>query len=130
GYTAMARHITNAGAMYALVSHGLGRPAGVGAAWIAAAGYSVLQLSLYGLLGLQAASLLDQWTGASVPWWAAALAAWGLITLLGIGAVDLNATVLAALLVVEIAVVLLFSGSNFAHPAGGSISFAALDPAA
>ncbi|HEV2893938.1 MAG TPA: amino acid permease, partial [Actinomycetota bacterium] len=30
GYVAMARHITNAGALYAFVSRGLWRPAGVG----------------------------------------------------------------------------------------------------
>jgi hypothetical protein len=33
GYVAMARHITNAGALYAFVSRGLGRPFGVGAPW-------------------------------------------------------------------------------------------------
>jgi amino acid transporter len=35
GYVAMSRHITNAGAFYTYVTHGLGRPAGVGAAAIA-----------------------------------------------------------------------------------------------
>lgn len=130
GYTAMARHILNAGAMYAFVAHGLGRPAGVGAAWIAAAGYSAMQAGLYGILGASAVSLVDHLFGVSVPWWALALAAWALIAITGIGAVDLNAGVLAVLLVAEIAVVLLFSASNFAHPAGGQFSFAALDPAA
>lgn len=37
GYVAMARHITNAGALYAYISRGLGRPAGVGAALAALA---------------------------------------------------------------------------------------------
>jgi putative peptidoglycan lipid II flippase len=31
----MSRHITNAGAFYAYVSNGLGRPLGVAAAWVA-----------------------------------------------------------------------------------------------
>ncbi|WP_100447250.1 APC family permease [Glycomyces xiaoerkulensis] len=128
GYIAMARHITNAGAMYAFVARGLGRLPGVGAAWIAATAYSALQISLYGLLGLQAASLLDRFFSLAVPWWAAALAAWALIALLGTHAVGLNAGVLAVLLVVEIAIVLVFTGSNFLHPVGGSVSFAALDP--
>ncbi|WP_211228519.1 APC family permease [Glycomyces tenuis] len=130
GYTAMARHITNAGAMYAFVARGLGRPAGVGAAWVAACSYSALQVSLYGLLGLQGAALIERFTGAVVSWSVPALAAWALITVLGTRAVDLNAAVLAVLLAVEIAVVAVFSVSNLLHPAGGSLSFGALSPAA
>ena len=49
GYVAMARHITNAGALYAYISRGLGRPAGVGAAlallamvWSGLANYATL----------------------------------------------------------------------------------------
>lgn len=51
GYVAMARHITNAGALYAYVSRGLGRPAGVGAALVAALAYNLLQVGLYGMFG-------------------------------------------------------------------------------
>ena len=40
GYVAMSRHITNAGAFYTYVTHGLGRPAGVGAAWMALFAYN------------------------------------------------------------------------------------------
>jgi amino acid transporter len=49
GYVAMARHITNAGALYAYISRGLRRPAGVGAAlallamvWSGLANYATL----------------------------------------------------------------------------------------
>jgi amino acid transporter len=51
GYVAMARHITNAGALYAYISRGLGRPAGVGAALVAALAYNLLQVGLYGMFG-------------------------------------------------------------------------------
>src|SRR5882762_9773597 len=40
GYVAMARHITNAGAFYAFVTRGLGKPAGVSAALIAVLAYN------------------------------------------------------------------------------------------
>ncbi|GAB4001664.1 hypothetical protein GCM10029992_37790 [Glycomyces albus] len=128
GYLAMARHITNAGAMYAFVSHGIGRIPGVGVAWIAATSYSALQIGLYGLLGWQASALAYQLLGLHVPWWAAALTAWALIALLGTHAVDINAGVLAVLLAAEIVIVAVFSASNLLHPAGGAVSFAALDP--
>ncbi|MQM27626.1 APC family permease [Glycomyces albidus] len=128
GYTAMARHIANAGAMYAFVARGLGRVPGVAAAWVAATAYCALQISLYGLLGITAQGLFER-TGLSLPWWVFALAAWVLVGLLGTRAVDINAKVLAVLLTVEVAVILLFSVSNFAHPADG-LSFASLSPSA
>ena len=56
GYVAMARHVTNAGAFYALITRGLGRPAGVAAALVALLSYSFLQIGLYGALGPAAAS--------------------------------------------------------------------------
>ena len=58
GYVAMSRHITNAGAFYTYVTHGLGRPAGVGAAWMALLAYNALQVGFYGIIGAAAAPLL------------------------------------------------------------------------
>jgi len=43
GYLAMARYITNAGALCAYVARGLGRPVGIGAAPVAAIAYNLLQ---------------------------------------------------------------------------------------
>src|SRR5690625_7396647 len=34
GYVAMSRYVTNAGAFYAYIARGIGKPFGVGAAWI------------------------------------------------------------------------------------------------
>ncbi|MCD0444974.1 APC family permease [Glycomyces sp. A-F 0318] len=126
GYTTMSRHITNAGAMYAFIARGLGRIPGVAAAWVAATSYCAMQACLYGLLGVTAEGVMDR-IGLTVPWWAAALVAWLLIGLLGTRAVDINAKVLAVLLMVEIAVILLFSASNFMNAADG-LSLAPLSP--
>src|SRR2546425_8098942 len=56
GYVAMSRHITNAGAFYAFVARGLGRPTGVAAALVALVSYNLLQVGLYGAFGPGAAS--------------------------------------------------------------------------
>ena len=66
GYVAMSRHITNAGAFYTYVTHGLGRPAGVGAAWMALFAYNALQVGLYGIIGAAAAPLFADWFGVDV----------------------------------------------------------------
>ncbi|MEV3938087.1 APC family permease [Glycomyces sp. NPDC049804] len=126
GYTTMSRHITNAGAFYAFIARGIGRIPGVGAAWVAATAYCAMQISLFGLLGLTAEGVMAR-MGLDAPWWACALVAWLLIGLLGTRAVDINAKVLAILLLVEIAVILLFSASNFANAADG-VPLAAMSP--
>jgi amino acid transporter len=129
GYVAMSRHVANAGAFYAYVSQGLGRPAGVGTAWVALIAYNLLQVGLYGVIGFVANELLALWFGVSVPWWLIALAAWAIVGLLGLQQVDINGRVLAVLLCLEVAVIVLFAGASLANPHEGSVSFTTLDPA-
>jgi amino acid transporter len=130
GYVAMARHVAHAGAFYAFVSRGLGRPAGVAAAWVALLAYSALQVGLYGGIGAAATPLLEQWFDVRVAWWVIALAAWLVVALLGVLRVDLNGGVLAVLLVVEIAVIVVFSAASLLWPEdGGGLTFDALAPA-
>jgi amino acid transporter len=69
GYVAMARYITNAGALYAYISRGLGRPAGVGAALVAAIAYNLLQVGLYGMFGPTLAGYLADKVGLDLSWW-------------------------------------------------------------
>lgn len=69
GFSAMSTRISNAGAFYAYIAAGLGRPMGIGAAFGAMVSYSALQLALYALFGFFSADLLLQQTGIAVPWW-------------------------------------------------------------
>ncbi|MFC8851169.1 MULTISPECIES: APC family permease [unclassified Micromonospora] len=128
GYVAMARRVENAGAFYAYVSRGLGRPAGVGAAWVALLAYNALQVGLYGAVGAAATPVLERLFGVAPAWWVVALVAWALVAVLGLLRVDVNGMVLAVLLVAEIAVILVFDLGQLGHPAGGSVSLAALSP--
>lgn len=128
GYVAMARQVTNAGAFYAYISH-LGRPLGVGAAWVALVAYNALQVGLYGLLGATAAPLVEEQLGVLLPWWAIAGVCWLLVAILGQQAVDLNGRVLAVLLLAEVAVIVVLSASNVLHPVSGSVDLVALSPA-
>lgn len=128
GYVAMARHISHAGAFYTYITHGLGRPAGVAASFVAVLAYNALQIALYGGLGVAAAGLSQERLGWAGPWWVFALGAWLIVAVLGVLRVDLNGKVLAVLLCAEIAVVVVYDVAELAHPAGGAISLAALDP--
>jgi amino acid transporter len=123
GYVAMSRHISNAGAFYTYVTHGLGRPAGVGAAWMALFAYNALQVGLYGIIGAAVAPLLEQWFGITTSWWVIALVAWAIVGTLGVLRVDINGMVLAVLLLTEITIILVYSISYLTIPAAGEITF-------
>lgn len=127
GYVAMARQVTNAGAFYAYIAQ-MGRPLGVGGAWIALVAYNALQVGLYGLLGTVASATLANNFGIELPWWVIAAVCWLLVAILGLQAVDLNGRVLAILLVAEIAIIAVLSVSNVLNPASGSLDMVSLNP--
>jgi amino acid transporter len=128
GYVAMSRRVLNAGAFYTYVTHGLGKPAGVGAAFVAVVAYNLMQTGLYGGFGVVAHDFASDRLGLSAPWWMWALAAWATIAVLGGRRIDLNSRVLAVLLIGEIAVALLLAVAHVSHPAGGAVSFTTLSP--
>lgn len=122
GYAAMSRHISNAGAFYAYIAQGLGRIPGVGAAFVALVAYNAMQVGLYGLLGAVTAGFLEAQFGIVLPWWIVALVFLAIIAFLGYRRIDLNARVLAVLLVCESLVVLVFDVSQLtAAPQGLSL---------
>lgn len=128
GYVSMSRYITNAGAFYTYVTHGLGRPLGVGTAWMALLAYNGLQIGLYGVIGDAVNPLLKEWFGIETKWYIIALGTWLIVSILGLLRVDINGKVLALLLCAEIILILIYDFADLAKPAGGSISFAALNP--
>jgi len=129
GYVAMARHISNAGAFYAFISRGLGRPVGVGAALIAVVAYNMLQVGLYGAFGFNFASYAADNFGLHAAWWIWALAAWAVVAILGLVRVDLSGKVLGVLLSAELVVLVTLAISGLIHPAHGQLSLSTLDPA-
>ncbi|NUW43802.1 APC family permease [Nonomuraea rhodomycinica] len=130
GYVAMARHMANAGAFYTYISRGLGRPAGIAAAWVALIAYNALQVGLYGAFGAAATPLVERWTGVSPPWWSLSLVAWALVSVLGVMRIDVNGRLLAVLLTAEVAVILLFDVADVAGPAPAGLSLETLSPGA
>ncbi|HEY0532819.1 MAG TPA: APC family permease, partial [Actinoplanes sp.] len=116
GYVAMARHIANAGAFYAYISQGIGKPVGVGASWVALVAYNMFQCASYGGFGAIAAPLFKDWFGLDIKWYWLALICWALVAVLGVRDVAVNGKVLATLLVAEIVLVVVFSFSDILSP--------------
>jgi amino acid transporter len=128
GYTAMSRKIVNAGAFYSYIAQGLGRIPGVAAAFVAQLAYNTMQIGLYGGLGPVLAGLIGERLGLTVAWWVYAFIAWAVIAVLGVMRVDINGKVLAVLLIAEIAIALVYSAVEVAHPAGGTVTYDTLLP--
>ncbi|MFJ6564238.1 APC family permease [Streptomyces sp. NPDC091412] len=116
GYLAMSRHITNAGALYAYVTMGLGRTPGLGTASVTVFAYSCIQFSLYGGFGYYLSSLLHRATGASVPWWTCAAFAMLCCLLIGLRGVHAGGAVLGVLICLECAMLLILGLGVIFHP--------------
>lgn len=108
GFTAMSRHMRGAGAFYTYVVHGLGRPAGVGAAMIIVLAYNAVQLGIYALFGVFLGAALQP-LGLTLPWWVYSIAGIALVTTLGRRNITVSGRVLGICLVAEVLILLLLS---------------------
>jgi amino acid transporter len=128
GYAAMSRYVTNAGAFYSYIANGLGRAGGVSGSFIALASYNAIQIGLYGLFGFVFGDFMATKFGSELDWWIWALVAWFVVGVLGLLRVDLNAAVLAILLILECIAVAVFDIVALSNPADGVITFDGLLP--
>jgi amino acid transporter len=128
GYAAMSRHVTNAGAFYAYVARGLGKVQAVGAAFVALIAYNAMQIGIYGLFGVAMGAFMSDKLGITLDWWWWCLIGGAVIGVLGVLQIDLNARVLAVLLILEVIVVALFDFAILADPGPEGITGVGFDP--
>ena len=129
GYTAMARHIANAGSFFAFTSRGLGGVAGGAAAYIALLAYNTMQIGLYGLFGAVTAGTLAGY-GIELPWWVWSLIALAIVGLLGYRQIDLSAKVLAVLVILEYVAVVILDIAIVGKGGAAGIEFSSFTPGA
>jgi amino acid transporter len=125
GYVAMARVKTTAGGFYSYISYGLGREVGIGAGYGSVLAYSVFEASLAGGFAYFLNAKLAQF-GVNIGWPWLALLMVALISILTYFDVRLSTVVLAAGLITEVIMLLVFDGFMFGH---GHLPMAALNPA-
>ncbi|HET6393931.1 MAG TPA: APC family permease [Blastococcus sp.] len=118
GFTAMTRHVPNAGAFYSYIGTALGRGAGLGAALVALLSYIALQVGVYGYIGFQTGNLVDRYGGPELPWWLWAAVLLAVTGVLGYRRIELSSTVLAVLLMAEVAVVVVLDAAVVAQGGG------------
>lgn len=109
GYTAMTRYMTNPGALYAYVTTGLGRPAGLATSFAAVVTYGSFLIGVYAFFGLVTDGLVQgTFHGPHIAWWVYGLACWVFVTVLSYLQIEVSAKVLLVALTAEIALILVW----------------------
>ncbi|MFV0374114.1 APC family permease [Microbacterium sp.] len=109
GYTAMSSHVRNAGAFYAYVGRGMGKPAGVGIAFVTVLAYTLLAVAFHTFFGFFAQLTVGNLLGLDVPWWIWSTISLVLVGILGSRKIDVGARVLAVLLTAEVAILVILA---------------------
>jgi amino acid transporter len=107
GFTAMTRHVPNAGAFYSYIGVGLGRGWGLGSALVALVSYVTVQGAVLGYIGFALGGLVEGHGGPVLPWWVWAFVVLAITAVLGFRHIELSSKVLGVLLVAEVGIVLL-----------------------
>ncbi|NUT10058.1 MAG: APC family permease [Nonomuraea sp.] len=118
GYTAMAKHITAAGAFYGYISHGLGQVVGMVAGILATMAYVVFEASIIGFFAYQANATFSSIAGVDVHWLWFALFGLALNAVLTYFDINLTAKVLGVFLITEIFMLGLVSVVTLLHGGG------------
>lgn len=109
GFSAMARYVKNAGAFYAYIAQGLGRPMGVGAALLAVFSYNAIGIGLIGAIATFASATIEDLFGVSSRWEIWAFVSIAIIGWLGYRRITLSARVLGVALALEVAILLVLA---------------------
>ncbi|KAB1946793.1 APC family permease [Brevibacterium linens] len=129
GFTAMSKSVKNAGAFYAYVSRGLGKPWGIGVSSVTVFAYVSLVISFYGFIGFFAQFTAVELFGLDLPWGVWSLLAVATVAFLGYRKIDVGAKVLAVLLTCEVAILLILAVCTLADGGPEPWSLASFDPA-
>lgn len=106
GFTAMSKHVPNAGAFYSYIQAGLGRKMGMGAATMALLSYTLICIAVMAYLGYSTSATITLFfPQTNIPWYICALVWWAFIAYLGYHNIDMSSKVLGIFLVLEVAVV-------------------------
>lgn len=109
GYAQMSRRVVNSGAFYTYVARALGKPAGVGAAYVALTAYTAMAIGLAGGFGYFMEQLVIGAGGPKIAWYIFSGIGVVIVGLLGYRSVDLSSKVLGVLMIAEFAILTLFA---------------------
>lgn len=128
GFTKMVPHVHNAGAFFAYIVKGLGRPVGLAGAYIATTAYLALASATGGAMGFFASGSVNKLLGVDLPWWLYTLVGLAIVFTLGYLKITLAAGVLGVALVLELIVVLVLDVAIIAQNGFSSLPAGSFSP--
>jgi amino acid transporter len=128
GYTAMSRHISNAGAFYAYITAGLGRRPGVGAGYVALVAYFASVILIGAFFGFFASAALDSELGVSISWPVCSMVGLGLVFALCYFGVQTSVRLLGVLLALETLLLVTIIVGVLVDVGPGAYTLSAFDP--
>ena len=109
GFIRMSSSVQGPGGFYSFVTAGLGKPAGLGGAFLALFGYIFIGFFAPSFFGVTLqAFVVETLGGPDIPWYWYALAIIALITLLAYNRIDLSAKLLTIVMLLEVAIIVVF----------------------
>ncbi|MGW9415829.1 APC family permease [Arthrobacter cupressi] len=114
GFVKMSRSVRGAGGFYSFVTAGLGKPAGLGGAFLALFGYILIGFFAPSFFGVTLQGfVVNTLNGPGVPWYWYALGIIAATTVLAYNRIDLSAKLLTAVMLLEVAVIVVFDVASF-----------------
>ncbi|TFD29117.1 APC family permease [Cryobacterium sp. TMT2-23] len=115
GFTAMGRKLPNPGAFYAYITAGLGRPLGLGAAFLAVISYFFILVGGYAFGGIALEALIrDVLHGPDIAWWIWVLVLMAVVGTLGYFRISLSAKILTFFMTTELIIIVCYNVIVFA----------------
>ncbi|MFP3353938.1 amino acid permease, partial [Pseudoalteromonas sp. SIMBA_153] len=103
------KHMKNPGGFYSFVTAGFGKPAGLGAAFLALFGYLFIGFFAPSFFAVTVQSFVSNTLhGPEIPWYWYALILILLTTILAYRRIDLSAKVLTVIMILEVALIVTF----------------------
>lgn len=127
GFIAMGHHMSNPGAFYSYITAGLGRVAGLGAAFVAVATYVCLMAGTTFFFGLAGSNfVVTDLHGPSIEWYWYSLFMVSLVAIFGYLNIEFSAKVLLVAMSIEVVIITIFDIAVFAE--GGMPGTVSLEP--
>ena len=129
GLSAMAKHVAKPGAFFTYVGYGLGRSAGLAAAWVAMLTYTTVQIAVYGYIGYLLSYTVAAIGGPTIAWWAMSMLVIAAVGILGYRHIDVSSKVLGMLLIAEVGIVVALIVAVIVTGGAQGLSAAPFEPA-
>lgn len=130
GFATMSRRLPNPGAFYAYITAGLGRPLGLGAAFVALVSYLFILIGGYAFGGIAWQALVrDVFGGPELPWYLYTGLAMAVVGVLGYFRIQLSARILMAFMCCEVIAMVAYDLVVFAQGGADGINVRSFEPA-